>query len=463
MSTKKKKFQSFNKSFDQSIDQSIYQSIDQTNNKEQLDITKINKDYIPSIFKLPSSDDNIFKYPNIIIFSTNIDYPRFSYGFQHFYHQSKDKLEITKEFEGKKKVYHVFNKFERFVDNYDLDINNFSKKYFGMDILSRSFFKLWEILFMFNIIPLNKSNFTSAHFGGPGSFIQATMYFRDKFIMKGYTTKNDKYYALIPQLENIQKYILPFDDNFIKHYEKEKPKRIYIIEKINDINNKIDLITSDSGFNWPNRSLQEQDAFILIFYQILMALNIQEKNGHFVCKIFETFTKTTVKLLYILGTFYKDIYIVKPLMSRNYNSEKYLVCLNFLYGETKKKIKYIKILQDMFSNILNNTTTNVVDLFPDFQIPHDYIKTIIKLNTVLANKQFISINEIVDFIQKQNYLGEVYQTKRQMQIDATKYWIKQYFPEINNFKERQKELQNLTNQIVLNNNNIINSLKIELI
>ena len=138
-----------------------------TTNKEEEQFT-INQDYIPLYNTLIDPEINIFSKNNDVKFSSNIDYPRFAFGFQHFIHQSKDKMERTKEFEGKKKVYQVLNHFERYIDNYDEDIGKTSKQYFDLgknkpDILSRGFYKLWEILMIYDLIDVNNKNFTSAH------------------------------------------------------------------------------------------------------------------------------------------------------------------------------------------------------------------------------------------------------------------------------------------------------------
>ena len=72
-------------------------------------------------------------------------------------------MNILSEFENKKKVYLVMNEFERYVDNYDKSIGDESKKYFDLkdkpDILSRGFYKLWELMFMFDIVDITKENF----------------------------------------------------------------------------------------------------------------------------------------------------------------------------------------------------------------------------------------------------------------------------------------------------------------
>src|ERR1700744_3336182 len=158
---------------------------------EQTEVSYEEINYMPFVSKLPSINENIFDGDPTPTFSTTIDYPRFTLGFQHFIHASKNKMEITKEFENKKKVYLIMNPFERYVDNYDQDIGHMSAIYYELvkkavpDILSRGFYKLWELLLMFDIIDIKKKNFISAHLAeGPGSFIQATMFYRDKFCEK---------------------------------------------------------------------------------------------------------------------------------------------------------------------------------------------------------------------------------------------------------------------------------------
>lgn len=453
-------------------------------------VDTLDEEYIPTIFKLPQLKDNILKYNTDHEFSPNIDYPKFSLGFHHFIHQSKDKMSITSEFEGKKKVYLVFNKFERDVDNYDQDIRHTSAVYFSgpqPDILSRAFFKLWEILFMFDLVPLNKSNFISAHLAeGPGSFIQATMFYRDKFIEKSSNTKNDKYYAVTVHSDENKNYIPEMNDKFIKYYEKEKPNRVFIhktypksVAKKSDTKDngditdpktirqfggnfkdvKADFVTADGGFDWKNENVQEQEAYNLILAEIILALKIQAKCGNFVCKIFESFTETTIKFIIILLSFYTEVYCVKPLTSRRSNSEKYLVCMNFKYADSKEKDNFIKKLETILEEAHSRPKDFLVSLFPEYNIPEDLKTTIIKLNTSVANFQFIRINQIVDFINKQNYRGDLYQKRRQMQIDATKYWIDMFYPTNKDFDNKINEIADLTDAIIQKNETKTENLK----
>jgi 23S rRNA U2552 (ribose-2'-O)-methylase RlmE/FtsJ len=450
----------------------------------ELELSKDEK-YDPIVFKLSklTKDQDITNSKINPNFSSNIDYPKFSLGFHHYIHQSKDKMEIVEQFEGKKRVYLVMNEFERYIDDYDKSIGAVSKDYFSIkqqpNILSRAFYKLWELLFMFDLVPLDKDNFVSAHLAeGPGSFIQATMFYRDMFAKKG-LSKNDKYHAVTLHPEDIRKHIPPLGESFVKYYAKEKPNRFMqhrtVPKKVakqsggkrdnGDITKrstiklfaddmkgkKAHFITADGGFEWKNENTQEQEAFKLILGQIIAALKIQAPSGNFVIKMFESFTSTSVKFMCILSSFYEHVYAVKPLTSRKSNSEKYIVCLGYNGANKDKKIAELEGVLDQF---IKNKGMQLVDVYPDYEIPKDYMATVTKLNTTVANRQFESINEIVAFIEKQNYRGEEYHTRRKMQIDASEYWIDTFYPKQSEFTNKKKQIQKSRDGLVQYNANL---------
>jgi len=419
----------------------------------------INPEYVPISTHIIDPVKSIFDFDENVKFSTNIDYPRFALGFQHFIHQSKDKMEIVKEFENKKKVYLVLNQFERYIDNYDDDIGKTSMKYFGLgkskpDILSRGFYKLWEILMIYDLIDTDNKSFVSAHLAeGPGSFIQATMFYREKFSKHW---KDDKYYAVTLHPEDEGKHVPELEKNFVNYYDAEKPQR-FVLHKTypkqvaggdklkdngditdpktivlfgGDMKEKAHLITADGGFEWGNENIQEQEAFRLIFGQIVGAIMHQKKGGHFVCKFFETFTMTSVKFLAILKACWNKVEVIKPLTSRLSNSEKYFVCMDFKYSETDKEFKNIsKKLLDILKKNHDEKKLKIVDIVSDF-VPDDaFLQNIIKVNVRIENEQFKAINEIISFINAQLFYGDMVMMKRQKQINAAKFWTTSFFPE----------------------------------
>jgi 23S rRNA U2552 (ribose-2'-O)-methylase RlmE/FtsJ len=375
----------------------------------------------PIISEIIIDKDDIFKFDENPIYFKSIEFPKFSLGFQHFIHQSKDNMKVTQDFKDKKKVYHIINKYERYIDNYDKDISHESEKYFGQQIMNRSFYKLWELLFMFDVLPTS-AKCVSVHLYS-NSFVQATKLYRDKYNKK--TVSDEHHTILTEKNKNI-------DTKFLNSNKITVHKNMDSLLKLKT---KANFITSDGGFSWKTIETQEQDIIKDLLDRIITALKIQEDGGNFILKIYESFTYVTIKIICILASLYKNVYIAKPFMSRSSNSEKYIVCMNFKSTNLAAKIKKLENISKKFKNYL-------VDLFPEYNISNKILNTLTQINIEIANKQYITMNEIITFINSQNYLGETYNEKRKDQIMASEYWIKTFLPSESNFNSAKKDIMN---------------------
>ena len=447
--------------------------------------------YNPIIFDLKNIKKiNILKSNNDVIFSNNIAYPEFNLGFNHYIHQAKDKMDLTEKFATRKKVYLVTSLFEKNIDykeetddglkftSIDKGIKNFIKEINPKfpQILNRAFLKLWEILIMFDLIP-DENTFVSSHLAeGPGSFIQATILYREMQEKLGLikSFNKDKYYGVT--LHSDHEHLL-MQKEFIKYFEDEKLGRLNILEtksikeikdmyggsrkykdivtngdltKISTINifggsrsdkgyaEPSDLITADGGFDWKKENLQEQEAFRLIFSEIVSALKLQKNGGNFVIKIFESFTKVTIKMIELLRAFYKKVYLVKPYTSRISNSEKYLVCKDF--DKSVLTTYVLKNLEDMVISMNKNELFNIIDIFTDCNIDEelDFMNAYKNINLQLLLKQYTGINNIIRFINLDNYNDIEFNTFLDKQIEASHFWNNTFlddkiFKKINKF------------------------------
>ena len=192
--------------------------------------------------------------------------------------------------------------------------------------------------------------------------------------------------------------------------------------------NFVNLVTADGGFKWVDENYQEQEAYMLILGEMIAALRVQAKEGDFVLKIFESFTVVTIKLIYLLSSFYEDCYIYKPFYSRNSNSENYLICKNFKFNPDSKELN---------------------DIFPKLTIPDEYKNIFKYINISIANTQQIIINNIITYIKGNNYFGEEYHNYKDEQIKANKWWIETFF--INELSDSSKFINE---QISFNNSEI---------
>lgn len=403
--------------------------------------------YTPFIFKLKQDDKVADAFTdNKIIITSNILQPFFSLGFHSFIHRTKNAMSITNKLETKNKFYYIVNPFEQSINDYPEDIEHNAETFLNKpNILSRAFYKMWEILYTFDIA--GKDKMTMAGIAeGPGSFIQAFVEFREKY----YEPADDKVYGLtINNAESVG-----INRNMVETINKRYTDMINIIDtrsnsketsknkkKVNEINGditdiktikymkdyinsqsgKVDLVTADGGFEWKNENYQEQEAYILILGEIISALTIQANGGSFVLKVFETFTPITIKLIYILSSFYEETFVYKPFFSRATNSEKYIICKGFK-GADNDKIKY---LEDTLVKCKTDKFIN--EMFSKYIISDENLNMFKYINIQIANTQQIMINNLVVYIKSNNYFGDAYHNYREQQIKANKWWINTFF------------------------------------
>jgi 23S rRNA U2552 (ribose-2'-O)-methylase RlmE/FtsJ len=403
--------------------------------------------YTPFIFKLKQDDKVVESFSdNKIIITGNILQPFFSLGFHSFIHRTKNAMSITNKLETKNKFYYIVNPFEQSINDYKDNIENYADTFLNNpNILSRAFYKMWEILYTFDIASKDKMTMTGIA-EGPGSFIQAFVEFREKY----YNPSNDKVYGLtINNAESVG-----INRNMVDTINKRYDDMINIIDqksdqksdqrlskskkKVNEmdgditniktikylkdnINGKVDLVTADGGFQWKNENYQEQEAYILILGEIISALTIQANGGSFVLKVFETFTPITIKLIHILSSFYEETYLYKPFFSRATNSEKYIICKGFK-GADSDKIKY---LEDTLTKCKTDKFIN--EMFSKYTISDENLNMFKYINIQIANTQQIMINNLVVYIKSNNYFGDAYHHYREQQIKANKWWINTFF------------------------------------
>lgn len=304
--------------------------------------------------------------------------------------------------------------------------------------LSRSYFKLWEILFDFKFDFLfKKEKIKMAGLAeGPGGFIEAFVNYRKKK-----NIDNDNVYGIT--LKSINKDIpgwkktrdfLSNNENVVISYGKDNTGNIYNIDNIKSFINlvekrSVDLVTADGGFDFSiNFNKQEQLACRMIYCEIIMNLFLQKEGGSFVCKIFDIYTDITISFIYLLSCCYEKIVIYKPLTSRPANSEKYIVCCNFKSVDDNYLNELLLIIKKW--NIVENIDKEVSQIFDINSIPNDFIDKIKNYNTFNSQQQIDNIKKTLKIIDNQSQLSNLSniiskQTKLALE------WCKKYDIEIN--------------------------------
>jgi 23S rRNA U2552 (ribose-2'-O)-methylase RlmE/FtsJ len=266
------------------------------------------------------------------------------------------------------------------------------------NVISRSYFKLYEMLYNQDILNNTKLNCVFLC-EAPGGFIDAILDMRRK------NNLTIDYLCVSKKDSTI---------NFNKYINKESIiyADILNINKINSIiqqtkkkfTSGVEIVTADGGFDIKKYNSQEIFIFPLLLAEVIIGLSIQKENGTFIIKFFDMFTHNTIVLYLILCSFYKEVKIIKPLTSRNSNSERYLVCKGFIKN-TDKHTSLLNKLSVIFSKIFISESLYTI-LFPNFNFEKmDSLKNISILNNKISKNQIIAINNSLDMVNsKDSYI-----------------------------------------------------------
>lgn len=291
--------------------------------------------------------------------------------------------------------------------------------------ISRAFFKITEIYNTFNLLDVKKPITTYHLAEGPGGFIEATAYLRKNKLDKYYgITLIDKSNINIPGWRKSEKFLYN-NPNVVIEKGVTGDGNIYdennFMDCVNRHKNKIDIITGDGGFDFSNNfNNQECAAFRLIYTQMVYAISMQKYGGTFILKIYDIFLKSTLEILYILSTFYTNIYITKPNTSRYANSEKYLVCTDFRYNNTN----YISQKFHDTLKVLNNIDFKKYQIKSVINIPIQlyFINQIEEINAILGQQQVENIVNTIKLINLNEKKSEKIENMKNQNIQKCINW-----------------------------------------
>jgi len=296
------------------------------------------------------------------------------------------------------------------------------------DPLSRSYFKMIEMGWEFCKKELSTNKpITTAHLAeGPGGFIEAITTMRKN--------KNDRIFGMtlvsnskeVPGwkkswyfLSNNQNVnILKGIDGTGNLYNIDN--HIYMENRIG--NDKALIITGDGGFDFSvNFNQQEFQAQKLIFAQVILALSIQEIDGCFICKLFDTYSFVSNQILFLLMCCYRDVILFKPKTSRPANSEKYVICKGF-NGISSSNIYKLRCVLDKWNHLPKNTY--VLSLFDN--IPYNYLSVMKHINKLIQNEQTNYIESTICLMENPINFDMKYAYTLEEQIQLAQEWCIKY-------------------------------------
>ena len=147
---------------------------------------------------------------------------------------------------------------------------------------------------------------------------------------------------------NKDKYENNISDELLKFYHKHNKKEP----------NKINYECNNF-----NKNTLEINMFPEIYEKIIECIKLK---SNIICKLYETFTFNSIKLITKLSKSYKDVYICKPSSSKLYNPEKFIICYNFLKeGNSIVNIDIFNQIKNINIKTLNITYVNLNKILND--------------------------------------------------------------------------------------------------
>ena len=380
-------------------------------------------------FLLPKTSVYLYKYIDYIE-SDKIPAPVISNSLSRYLNEIKDKIDKIE------KDWNIFKKYTNPYEYINTVVPYKKKSISKQKHLSRSYFKMLEIIHTFDI-RFDSKPIRCFHLAeGPGGFIEAIINNREctEDIYIGMTLIDDTNDSNIPAWKQSDQFLKNNPNVFIET-GIDKTGNILSLDNFVYCSEKygssIDFITADGGFDFSiDFNNQEINMGNLLFAQICFALTIQKRGGTFVLKIFDCFMNHSIDLLYILSSFYEKVYMFKPNTSRSANSEKYLICKNFMFTNYTLFFPFLhRAFEKMTTNISNKKS--YIHRFVNMPISYSFIIKLEEYNAIMGQNQIENIHytiSLIDNKHKQDKIDNLIKTNIQKCI----HWCIKYNIEYNN-------------------------------
>ena len=162
---------------------------------------------------------------------------------------------------------------------------------------------------------------------------------------------------------------------------------------------------------------------------------MQKKGGSCVIKMYDTFTKSSVDMIYFLSSFYNVAYITKPNTSRTANSERYIVCKEFKLEDTSK---YYSKFKDAIKQLYENQDMGIESIL-NIDIPYRFITSLEEIIAIIATQQIENIQTTLKLINNNDKIYDKQNKFKETNVQKCATWC-------NKNKIPYNKILNTTNQ-----------------
>ncbi|KAH7650400.1 adrift- FTSJ family RNA methylase [Cryptosporidium bovis] len=148
-----------------------------------------------------------------------------------------------------------------------------------------------------------------------------------------------------------------------------------------------DLVTADGSIDMQyNPNNQEVLTSSIQYSEVVCALGLLRKHGSLILKCFNIFNHTSISLIALLCYCFRNLHIVKPIMSKGGNGEIYLVAIDF------QGIRSV-LLKNLLSHFQEKKDKfHQYSLFPREWLPDEFIDQCVTAATLFCRWQIENIS-----------------------------------------------------------------------
>lgn len=275
---------------------------------------------------------------------------------------------------------------------------------------SRSFFKMWEMIKekLLDVLSQRRPLAMAFLAEAPGGFVESVILHRTS---QGCSNSDQMHCITLTSSHapgwsrNIhQTSVTRASSGVLKiHYGVDGTGNLYNIANIDDFiqatggDGCCDLVTADGGFDVSSDyNCQELLTFRLILCEAYTMLRLQAPGGSGVLKIFDVAHTSTQRLIQVLCSAYRHVHIMKPLTSRPANSEKYIICTEFV-GVSPRTLYLLRAKLVLASE---GAHPLILPRMLSLRKEHEFMKQLMAFNHLYIRRQIHYIKMTLIIIQK---------------------------------------------------------------
>jgi hypothetical protein len=310
--------------------------------------------------------------------------------------------------------------------------------YFAQDVTS-TWFKYWEILKEFNLIPnyKNDETFFICESSKDLQTTQTSISSINHFIKTQKNIKSLVWYSLLPNSKENSNTYQNKPINICKNY----PKNFITDSDITQHFEPCDIFLSHASLpnlEKQNYNNQELDFLPILKEQFDISMQRIKKGGNLIMKTFSFFETETIDIFYSCFQMFEKFYIYKPFSSKITNSEIFIIGINYTFNDNNIEKE---------TDGSSSSTSNIV--------PSWFLEQLVNTASEIYREQIIALHYITNMYDKiihqvcelnldnntqkillSNICKEVKSIFKAEHIKITDNWIK-YYP-ISSLKSKDK-------------------------